>query len=107
MTDLRYGKGEDDTGLGAASQAAQPGGSEQGQLILLTEGGGHGSVSRDELHEATGIYPGAARSRDPAIQGLAVPAHDRGIDDAGRDPHTVAGDLPALFGPVVAQRTRA
>src|SRR2546430_9591419 len=29
------GEGDDDTGLAAASQAAQPGGSEQGQLILL------------------------------------------------------------------------
>src|SRR2546426_12545588 len=71
------------------------------------EGGEDGSVSRDELHEATGIHAGAARSRGPAVQGLAVPTHDRRIDDAGGDRHAVAGDLPARFGPVVAQRARA
>src|SRR2546422_11709617 len=79
----------------------------QAALILLIEGGEHGSVTRDELHEAAGVRAGAARSRGPAVQGLAVPAHDRGIDDAGGDPHAVAGDLPARFGPVVAQRARA
>src|SRR5258705_494821 len=67
----------------------------------------HGSLRRSELHKATGLHAGAARSRGPAVQGLAVPAHHRGIDDAGGDPHTVAGDLPAVFGPVVAQRPRA
>src|SRR5947209_6776437 len=77
------------------------------RLSWWIEGGEHGSVSRDELHEATGVHAGAARSRGPAVQGLTVPAHDRGIDDAGGDPHAVAGDLPARFGPVVAQRARA
>src|SRR2546430_7459792 len=35
------------------------------------------------------------------------PADDRGSDDAGGGPHAVAGDLPARFGPLVAQRARA
>src|SRR5438105_8839876 len=90
------------------AMAGTAGGGRSDRLMTKeAEGGKYGSLSRDEFHEATGLYAGAARSRDPAVQGLAVPAHDRGIDDAGGDPHAVAGDLPAVFGPVVAQRARA
>src|SRR5207245_7411031 len=46
------GEGDDDTGLAAASQAA---------LILVIDGGEHGSVTRDEFHEATGVHAGAVR----------------------------------------------
>src|SRR5437763_15891600 len=67
----------------------------------------HASLSCAELLEAAGLHAGAARSRYASIQGPAVPAHHRGIDDAGGDPHAIAGDLPALFGPLVAQRARA
>src|SRR2546426_6385898 len=38
------GEGEDDTGLAVLSQAAQPGGSEEGQLILLVDSPWNDSV---------------------------------------------------------------
>src|SRR2546423_14272997 len=72
------------------AMAGTGGGGRSDRLITKeAEGGSHGSLSRDEFHEATGVHAGAARSRDPAVQGLAVPAHHRGIDDAGGDPHAV------------------
>src|SRR5207237_5024474 len=90
------------------AMAGTAGGGRSDRLMTKeAEGGKYGSVSRDEFHEAAGLYAGGARSRDPAVQGLAIPAYDRGIDDAGGDPHAVAGDLPAVFGRFVAQRSRA
>src|SRR3989442_1130003 len=77
------------------------------RLSWWIEGGEHGSVSRDELHEATGVHAGAARWRALAFKGFAVPADDRGSDDAGGGPHAVAGVLPARFAPLGAQRARA
>src|SRR5947209_19691150 len=67
------------------------------RLSWWIEGGEHGSVTRDELHEATGVHAGAARSRGPADQVLALPAHDRRIVDARGDPHPAPGDLSARF----------
>src|SRR5882762_194033 len=74
--------------------AGTAGGGPSDRLITdESEGDDHAPLSRDELHEATGLYAGAARSRRPAVQGLAVPANHRGIDHAGGDPHAIAGDL--------------